>query len=61
MNVYLLSITHFNLELVVKKKEKEKNARGIWISEKQYSNVVDNSTFPFNCVKYKRSRVKTIL
>lgn len=37
MNVYLLSITHFNLELVVKKKEKEKDARGIWISEKQYS------------------------
>lgn len=49
-----------NLELVVKKK-KEKDVRGIWISEKRYWNVVNNSVFPFSCIIYKRSRVKTSL
>lgn len=43
-----------NLELVVKKKRK-KDIRGIWISEKRYLNMLDNSVFPFNCIKYKRS------
>lgn len=59
MNVYLLFITRLkNVTSNWLLKKKEKDIRRIWISEKRYSNMLDNSVFPFNCIKYKRSWVK---